>query len=210
MIIKKVSEVGITEAIAQAARIIEQGGIVAYPTETFYGLGVKYNNDYALKRLYEIKQRPRERAMPLIIGNKEILRCIVSSTGTIALKLMDTFWPGPVTLLFAGRADLSEFITAGTGKVAVRIPGESFALDLVRSLEFPITATSANISGMLPADNPDDVVRYFNDSLDLLVDTGRTAGGSPSTLVDVTDEELKILRSGAISSEEIFKNLKIF
>lgn len=203
MIVIKTSEAGIRKAIAEASSIIEKGGIVAFPTETFYGLGVKYNNIHALKRLYEIKQRPGERALPLIIGDKKNLGLIALSVSDIAEKIMDRFWPGPLTLLIAARKDLLEFITAGTGKVAVRIPGKSFALDLAMSLGFPITATSANISGMPPADNPDDIARYFGNSLDLLIDNGNAPGGKPSTIVDVTGEEIRVLRTGVISSEEI-------
>ncbi|MEC4676499.1 MAG: L-threonylcarbamoyladenylate synthase [Nitrospirota bacterium] len=199
----KISETAITTA----RRVIEQGGIVAFPTETFYGLGVKYNDSGALKRLYEIKQRPREKAMPLIIGEIKTLVLITPSVLNTTKKLMKGFWPGPLTILFEAGKNLSEFITAGTGKAAVRIPGDSFALDLARSLEFPVTATSANISGKPPADNPDDVIGYFGDGVDLVIDGGRSTGGMASTIVDITGEGITILRPGAISSGELHRYL---
>lgn len=199
----KISEIAITTA----RRVIEQGGIVAFPTETFYGLGVKYNDPDALKRLYEIKHRPREKAMPLIIGDIKTLGLITPSVLNTAKKLMDRFWPGPLTILFEAGKDLSVFITARTGKAAVRIPGDSFALDLAKSLEFPVTATSANISGKPPADNPDDVIGYFGDGVDLVIDGGKSTGREPSTIVDVTGEGITILRPGAISSEALYRHL---
>lgn len=201
----KVSEVGKARAVAEAYRIIKEGGIVAFPTETFYGLGVKYDNILALRRLYEIKKRPKEKAMPLIIGDVKMLGLVAALVSDIAEKLMDKFWPGPLTLLLNAKEDLSEFVVGEAGKVAVRIPGESFALDLVRALEFPITATSANISGTPSADTPGNVVRHFGDCLDLLLDAGETPGGLPSTIVDASGNEIRIMRPGVISSEEILE-----
>ncbi len=205
MIVIEISGNIIKEAIDEASSIIKEGGVIAFPTETFYGLGVKYNDINALKRLYEIKQRPEKMAIPLITGDKKNLGLIASSISDTAEKLMDVFWPGPLTLLIPARKDLLELITARTGKVAVRIPGESFALELTRSLEFPITATSANISGMPPAVNPEDVLGYFAKRLDMLIDGGKTPGGQPSTIVDVTGGEIKILREGAVSSRKILE-----
>lgn len=201
----RVKETGKARALAEACRIIKEGGIVAFPTETFYGLGVKYDNTSALEKLYEIKKRPKEKAMPLIISDIKMLGMVSSSVNDIAKKLMSKFWPGPLTLLLNSKKDLSEFIVGETGKVAVRIPGKSFALDLARALEFPITATSANISGMPPADTPWNVVMHFGDSLDLLLDAGNTPGGKPSTIVDASGDEIRIMRKGVVPDEEILK-----
>jgi len=193
-----------SEAVEMASGVINRSGVIAYPTETFYGLGVKFDDSEALKKLYGMKHRPPEKALPLIIGNMRSLELIASSIPGSAEKLIEKFWPGPLTLLLPARSDVSEFITAGTGKIAVRIPGESFALDLARSLEFPITATSANISGMPPADNADAVLRYFGDVLDLIIDCGKTPGGRPSTIVDASEEKIRFLRAGSVPMEEVF------
>lgn len=201
----KINETGTEDVIEEAVSVIKDGGIVSFPTETFYGLGVRYDNLKALKKLYEIKHRLNEKAIPLIIGDKEMLNLICSSISATAEKLMSKFWPGPLTLLLPAAVNLSEFITAGTGKVAVRIPGQSFALDLAKALEFPITATSANISGMPPADSPDDVIKYFGDRINLLVDGGKSQGEKPSTIVYITDKEIKIIRQGAVPPEDILK-----
>jgi L-threonylcarbamoyladenylate synthase len=196
--ILKLTEENIAGIINAAIAVLEKGGIIAYPTETFYGLGAKYDIAPALKRVYEIKKRPREKAMPVIIGGKEQLRLLADSISPSANALMNRFWPGPLTLLLHARNDLNEYISY-ENKVAARIPGESFALSLAEAAGFPITATSANTSGMPPADSASMVFDYFNDDIDLLIDGGKTKGGLPSTIVDASGEEIKILRKGAIA-----------
>jgi len=197
-------------AILESVGMLQRGGIIAYPTETFYGLGVKFDCHEALKRLYELKRRPPEKAMPLIIGGQEILSEIVSldrlsNTGLLsaAMVLMDRFWPGPLTLLLPAKAGLSDYLVAKTGLVAVRIPGESFALHLAEQAGFAITATSANPSGLLPAGGADVVDKYFGDSIDLLIDGGPAPGRLPSTIVDLSGGVPRIIREGVIPREEI-------
>jgi L-threonylcarbamoyladenylate synthase len=197
----KVNELNIEQVLHYTVDILKNGGIVVYPTETFYGLGVKFDMEDSLKKLYDIKQRPEEKAMPLIIGNKGLLTVVAASINDTALSLIDRFWPGPLTLIFLANENLSEYITAGTHKVAVRIPGESFALYLAITASFPITATSANLSGTSPAQDAETVIRYFGDKIDLIIDGGHTSGGLPSTIVDVTGDKIKILREGVIKKE---------
>lgn len=198
-----ISETNIELVLGKAVEALEKGSILAYPTETFYGLGVKFDIEDSLKKLYEVKQRPKDKAMPLIIGNKGLLPLIAESVNPKALLLMERFWPGPLTLILPAKGSISSFITAGTGRVAVRVPGESFAFYLAKRANFPITATSANPSGMPPAKDAEIVMNYFGDKIDLLVDGGSTSDSLPSTIVDVTGEEIKILREGAIGRESI-------
>ncbi len=179
-------------------RILRQGGIIAYPTETYYGLGVKYDILQALQRLYDIKRRPTDMAMPLIIGDMKQLLMLTERITDEAAALIGKFWPGPLTLLFEARSDLPDFITAGN-KVAVRMPGESFALSLARVAGFPLTATSANISGMPPGKNIPMVMNYFNDAFDLVIDGGESESMLPSTIVDATGPELSVLRLGLVN-----------
>lgn len=206
MLIIRVNEINLEQVLLHVVDILKNGGIVAYPTETFYGLGAKFDLEDSLKKLYDIKQRPEEKAMPLIIGDKGLLPIVAASVNSIAVLLMNRFWPGPLTLIFPARENLSEYITAGTHKVAVRIPGESFALHLAKTANFPITATSANPSGMTPAQDAETVISYFGDKIDLIIDGGLTAGGLPSTVVDVTGDKIKILREGVIK-KKLLKNL---
>ena len=194
----KINDKNLSDVIERAVEILNNGGIVAYPTETFYGLGVKFDNEASLRKLYELKKRPEEKPMPLIIGSRASLSMIAASVNEIAESLMDKFWPGPLTLLLEAKKGLSPYLTADTGRIAVRIPGESAALYLVREAGFPITATSANPSGMPPAEDADAVIRYFGEKIDMVIDGGRTAGGLPSTIADVTEKKIKIVREGAI------------
>jgi L-threonylcarbamoyladenylate synthase len=207
MLTLKVSFSGAKRALAEACRTLERGGAVAFPTETFYGLAVRYDDVAALRRLYELKHRLKDKAMPLIAGDRKTLGLVALPLTPTAEKLAQSFWPGPLTILTAATEGLSDFLTGGTGNVAVRIPGESFALRLALLLGTPITATSANISGQPPADTPDKVIEYFGEGLDLLVDGGKTPGGKPSTIVAVAGEKVRIVREGAISREEIFNVL---
>lgn len=194
----KVTDKNLSEVLERAVKILNKGGIVAFPTETFYGLGVKFNIEESLRRLYELKRRPEDKPMPLIIGSRVFLSMIAASVEEIAEPLMDKFWPGPLTLILKAKKGLSSYLTANTGSIAVRIPGESAALYLAREAGFPITATSANPSGMPPAEDADAVIRYFGEEVDMVIDGGRTAGGLPSTIADVTEKKIKIVREGAV------------
>jgi len=193
------------KALISAISILKNGGIIAYPTETFYGLGVKFDLVLSLQKLYVIKKRSIEKALPLIIGNKELLGILASSVNNKALSLMDRFWPGPLTVILAAQKNLPEYLTAGTHTVAARIPGRSFALTLARAAGFPITATSANISGMPAAQEAESVVQYFGNSIDLVIDGGKTPGGKPSTIVDATGKDIILRREGAIKKEELYR-----
>jgi len=195
-------DTSLDEALRQAVSTLLEGGIIAYPTETIYGLGVKYDNEKALRRLYEIKDRPREKTIPIIIGSVEQLSLLVNSFNDKAECLMQKFWPGPLTLIFDARSGLNSYITC-SDKIAIRIPGESFALDLARAAGFPITATSANISGLPAARNVAMIRKYFNDRIDLIINGGTSQNTQPSTIVDVTRGTPLILREGAISSSRI-------
>jgi L-threonylcarbamoyladenylate synthase len=193
------------EALRAASRVISRGGIAAVPTETFYGLCARYDDPAALERLYALKGRPRNRAMPLIIGDAGMVGLVAAQVTGPAQRLIRKFWPGPLTLLLDAREDLPQLITAGSGKVAVRVPGASFALDLARSIGIPLTATSANISGLPPAESAEEVLRHFGDGPDIVVDGGKTSGGMPSTIVEIKDGQVKIVRPGKITEEEVLR-----
>lgn len=188
----------VEEVTKMALQILKEGKIVAYPTESFYGLGVMATDENAVKRLYELKRRPVQKPMPLIVGSRKALKSIVKSIPHEAEILMGKFWPGALTIVFHAIDGLPEILSGGTGKVAVRIPGENFALCLANLAGFPITATSANPSGMPPAETPEEVINYFGEAVDLIINGGKTPGGEPSTIVDVTVTPVKVLREGKV------------
>lgn len=198
MKIVKAEQINIIEVL----EILENNGIIIYPTETLYGIGVKYDNIMLLRKVFEIKKRPEEKSFPLIV-NLGHLELITEFIPSIAKKFIEKYWPGPLTLLLPAKKNLPEGITKDN-KVAVRMPGESFALKLIQASRFPITATSANISGHPAADSIEAVLKYFKNSpIDLLIDGGKLPG-IPSTIVDVTVEPPQLIRKGAIEIDLSF------
>ncbi|MCG6551818.1 MAG: threonylcarbamoyl-AMP synthase [Candidatus Magnetominusculus sp. LBB02] len=182
-----------------ALQYLLAGKIIAYPTETFYGLGAAFDNTDGLKRLWEIKQRPSGKPFPLIAADVTQIGVLVEAAiEPEAMALIALYWPGPLTILFNARAGLSALITSKEGKVAVRIPGGYAALSLVRHIQFPITSTSANISNAPPASDAQGVIEYFGSSIDLIIDGGRTKGGMASTIVDVSGGQITVIREGAV------------
>lgn len=189
----KVEEVEVSELI----EFLRKGGIIIYPTETLYGIGVKYDNRALLQRVFELKRRPAEKVFPLIV-NLNHLDMVAKSIPEVAKKLMEQYWPGPLTLLLPAKEELPNQIVSNN-KIAVRMPGESFALRLIKKSPFPITATSANISEAPPASEPAKVFEYFgevNENL-LLIDGGKLPG-KPSTIIDTTVSPPLLVRAGAI------------
>ena len=184
--------------IDEALQVLAQGGIVSYASESFYALGVQAFDRNAVEKLFEIKQRPQEKPVPLIVGTMDVLRSVVKTVSPQAKELIDQYWPGPLTILFPAREKLPSLLTGATGNAALRIPGSGIALDLAKAFAAPLTATSANISGRPPAETPSDVRAYFGDTIDLIIDSGRAPGGQPSTIVDVTVNPPVILRQGRI------------
>jgi L-threonylcarbamoyladenylate synthase len=180
-----------------ATKLLKDDGIVAYPTETFYGIGARYDSEKALKRIVSIKKRPEEKAFPLIVGSIEALALVVKSINDIERALIEEFWPGPLTILFEAKAGLLPLICLH-GKVAVRLTGNKVAMDLSITLGCPISSTSANVSSMPPARDAPTVHAYFRDGVDLIIDGGTTEGGLPSTIVSVKGGMIEIVRNGPI------------
>jgi L-threonylcarbamoyladenylate synthase len=189
-----------SSALEEAAGVLSEGGIVAYPTETFYALGVRFDHKAALERLFDLKNREEQAPFPLILPSVEDAERVASSIPPLAQKLIEKYWPGPLTIVLPALPGLSGFL-ALKGTVAVRVPGESPALELARVCGFPITATSANPSGSPSPETAENVLEYFDQGIDLVLDGGRTPGGLASTIVDATGEKIVVLREGAIKVE---------
>lgn len=185
------------EAIEAALQVLMAGGVVAYPTETFYALGTKFDSELGIEKIIRLKARPEEKPISLIIGDRGQLEQVARDIDPASSGLMDRFWPGALTLLLPAAEGLPRSLV-GNQKVAVRMPGESFALRLALASPFPATATSANPSGSPAAQGAGQVVDYFGADVDLLIDGGQTPGGLPSTIADATGGEVIILRHGAL------------
>lgn len=193
-------------AIPRAYEILQRGGLVAFPTDTVYGVGALAFDGKAVETIYVAKDRPAEKAIPILIGDPGDLEKIGVNIPDTARKLASRFWPGPLTILVPKRADLPEAISA-TSTVGVRVPDHEVARALLRATG-PMAVTSANISGAQSPVTAQEVYEQLAGRIALVIDGGKTPGGVPSTLVDCTRPELKILREGPISGNELHFALK--
>ena len=182
-------------------RVLDAHGVIALPTETYYGLAVSPTDTAALQRLMELKGRPAEKPILVLIGSPDQLPQLVRSVPPAAALLMELFWPGPLTIVFPAAPDLPALLTAGTGTIGVR---QSPLLQLQHLLQGtgPVTGTSANRSSEPPLDDAAAVQRTLGAGVELILDGGRTPGGLPSTMVDARDRP-HLLRAGALSTDLI-------
>ena len=191
------------DAIQEAAKWILNGGVVVLPTDTLYGLAADPFSAAAVARVFAVKGRAAERALPLIAADAAQVRAHLGRLTAMGQRLADRFWPGPLTLLMAAAPALAPDVSGGTGKVGVRVPADAVARAICVAAGRPITATSANVSGDPATSDPDRVEQTLGDRIDLLIDAGTTRGGAPSTIVDVTGAEPTLVRAGAISWDDI-------
>ncbi|NDY42848.1 threonylcarbamoyl-AMP synthase [Dissulfurirhabdus thermomarina] len=193
-------------SVEAAAGVLAGGGVVAYPTETTYGLGARLDRPAALDRVFRLKRRPLDKPLLVLVASRADLERLVVEIPPAAEDLMHRFWPGPLTLLLPARADLPRAVTADTGKVGVRISSHPVAAALAAAAGVPVTATSANRSGEPPALTAGEVVERFGvegETLAYVLDGGRTPGGLPSTIVDVGPGGPRLVRPGAVPEGEL-------
>ena len=192
----------------RAVATLKCGGVVAYPTETSYGLGASIEAEGALDRIYKIKRRPKDKPLLVIIKDASWLGRLAARVPESAYPLMKNLWPGPLTILFPAKPGLPWPLCASTGKVGIRVSSHPVAAALVQELGVPITATSANLSGRPPANTAEEVMEQLGSGplckgLDFILDASPAHGGQPSSIVDITTDAPIILRQGAISQEDI-------
>lgn len=193
--------------VAQAVEVLRRGGIVAYPTDTLYGLAVDPRRDDAVERLFAAKGRPASLAIPLIAADTAQARAW-GDFGAEALRLAEAFWPGPLSLVVPARPGLSARVPAADGTIALRVPAHAVGRDLAAGIGCPITATSANRSGEPPTSLPAEVAAAIGDRIDLLIDAGPSPGGLPSTIVACTPSGARLIRAGAIAWERVLTFLE--
>lgn len=184
--------------IAEAANLLAEGGLVAFPTETVYGIGCNAENPAAVERLKQVKRRPSEKEFSLHVAYPDDVRRFVDHVPPMAERLMRRYWPGPLTIIFPGNL--------GKG-VGIRIPSNRFALELIRRAKVPVFAPSANRSGEPPAKTAAEVARAIGDDIDLILDGGTTTLKEASTVLRVTDTGWEILRKGSITEDMIRRTL---
>lgn len=187
-----------TDQLARAVGQLKRGGIVAFPTETFYGLAVDPFCRPALVALFELKKRSTGKPILVLIENIEQLSLLAKSVPQQYVPLMERYWPGPLTLIFPAKSSLPVELTGGTGTIGVRISSHPLARELVRATGIPITATSANISGFPPPQTAQAVAEMFGPPLCYVLDGGKTTGGQSSTVVGLAGDTPLVLRQGPI------------
>ncbi|MCL5427684.1 MAG: L-threonylcarbamoyladenylate synthase [Candidatus Marsarchaeota archaeon] len=191
---------GHTDAVRAAARIMREGGVAVFPTETVYGIGTNALDGKACARVYRIKGRERKKALIVLVSDMQML-------GRIAYvprgyrRALSRAWPAPLTVILRSKPCVPSIVTAGTGTVAVRIPSNTIALALIRAAGVPLIAPSANPSGLKPSETGAQAIRYFKGRVDAILDSGRAGCGVPSTIIALP--ELRVIREGAFTMRQI-------
>jgi L-threonylcarbamoyladenylate synthase len=187
----------------KAAEIIARGGVVAFRTDTFYGLGADPLSPDAVRKIRELKGREEGKPILLLISDFSEAASFITKQSELFRDVAKRFWPGPLTLIGATRPELSSELTSGTGTIGVRLPDDENVRALVRACGGALTATSANISGSPPARTAKEVENYFSNGIDLIIDGGEVITMLPSTVLDLSEPEPRLIREGAIPRDEL-------
>lgn len=193
------------EKLKEPAKIIKDGGIVVFPTETVYGIGTNGLDEEAVKRLFEVKHRPIEKPISLLVSNMEMVGKIAKDITDIEYKIMEAFFPGPLTIILKKKGNVPDIITAGKETVGIRMPSGEVARKIVEYANVPIAAPSANISGEPSGTKIKNIIKSFDGQVDYFIDGGESKLGISSTIVQVIDGVPHILREGSITKEQIEK-----
>jgi len=196
------SEADFTSGIDEARDVLLSGGVVAYPTESYYGLAVNPMNEKAIDSLFRIKKREPDQPILLLVPSLNSLELYAAEIPEIARILIKRFWPGGLTLIFKAMPWVSLKLTSGTGKIGLRLSSHPLATALALTINSPITGTSANLSGHQACRTAGEVYDYFHEGV-LILDAGKTGGGSGSTMLDVTVDPPMVVREGMISTVEL-------
>ena len=197
-------------ARARAAEIVSKGGVIAFRTDTFYGLGADPFNAKAVTRIRELKGREENKPILVLISDEQEISRFVTHQSSLFTEVAKRFWPGPLTIVREARDELAEELTAGTRTIGLRLPYDETVRELVRACRGALTATSANLSGQPEARSARDVESYFATGVDLIIDGGEVNATRPSTVIDLSGPEPRIVREGAIEATELEKFLHSF
>ena len=191
------------ELVETAAEILRSGGIVAIPTDTLYGLAADAFNDSAVRRILEVKRRPDGMALPLLLSEPDEISQCATDIPEVTWELVDRFWPGGLTLVFKKSDSVSDVVSGGMDTVALRTPDHWVPRTLVELIGSPVTGTSANRSGSPSLTSANAVRLDLGDDVDMVVDIGEDAAGEASTVLDLSGERPRILRTGTVTLAEI-------
>lgn len=193
------------EKLKDSAQTLKNGGIVVFPTETVYGIGANIWDEVAVKRLYEVKQRPFSKPISLLVSSIDMINEVAKDITELEYALMKEFFPGPFTIILKKKDIVPNIVTANLDTVGIRLPANEIALRLIKYAEIPIATTSSNISGKPSVTNLGDVMSEFEGKVDCFINGGPSEIGVASTIVQVIDGKVHILREGSISKAQIDK-----
>ena len=195
------------DKIRKITKVLQKEGIIAYPTDTFYGLGASCFSEKAIQRIYSLKKRKPSKPLSVLISDKAMVKKITVDIPSLFWKLADEFWPGPLTLVLKASSILPRPLLGPRDSIGIRLPALIWLRKLVNEATFPITATSANITGEKEIKNPGEIIDLFYGKIDLIADGGDTRGIFPSTVIDLTSRKPQILREGAFPRSRLAKYL---
>ena len=184
---------------------LKNGGVGIFPTDTVYGIGCDFLNLQALKELYSIKKRPLNKPINILVSNIGMVKKFVKEISDIELKLMEHFWPRDLTIIFNKPDIVPDLLTSGLDTVGIRMPNNKICLDIINSLGNPIAMSSANISNELPNSNIESLLHNFNNKVSFIIDSSDLKSGIPSTIIKVENNNIKLIREGKISLDNINK-----
>ena len=194
-----------SNVINKAISIFKNSGIGIFPTDTVYGIGCNSLDINALEKLYKLKERNFNKPINILVSNINMINKFVKNVNHIEQKLMENFWPGALTIIFDKTDIVPELLTAGLNTVGIRMPDNKICLELINKLGTPLATSSANISGKTPYTKIDNnIINSFNNKVDFIIDNGETYN-IPSTIVRVENDEIRILREGSITKNDILK-----
>lgn len=189
--------------LKEVAKVIKEGGVVVFPTETVYGIGVNAFDENAIKKIYDIKKRNYNKPISLLVSNIDMINEVAKDVTKLEYALINNFFPGPLTVILNKKGAIPDIVTSGKDTVGVRMPTNEIALKLIEYAGVPIAATSCNISGKESKVEVIDIIEEFGNQVDYYIDGGKSEIGIGSTIVQITDNKLDILREGPISKDEI-------
>lgn len=197
-------KMSVAQAARQAAAVLEDGGVIVYPTDTLYGLGCLFNREDSLLRLFEAKGRPQHMPLPVMIGEKDDVTTLAVNVSADAWKAADVFWPGALTIVLEARRDIPRLLLGGGTSIGIRLPDSDLCREIVRRAGFPVVTTSANRTGEPPIMSVSELPGAIADcGAQLIIDGGAIERGIPSSVIDLSGGKPVLLREGSISYEEL-------
>ena len=196
------------DRLKEPAKIIKEGGVVIFPTETVYGIGTNGFNEESIRKIYEIKKRDFNKPISLLVSDMNMVEKVAKDISDLEYKLMEKFFPGPLTIILNKKKEVPDILTANGNTVGIRMPSGIVARKLIEYAGVPIATPSANISGRPSGTNVNDIKRDFEGKVDATIDNGESKLGIASTIVKVVENKVNILREGSIKKEEILEFVK--